>query len=147
MLTVEQQREFIIEQYNKFVNSEKIAVDLNRQWLSIFERKPAVYCFMQEGVVVYVGETSKLRKRMNNLFHTTQHVLRRNIGNKTFENVDGYTKATSQLNFPEHIEELVNNYITQKLKLVYIYTILGRKETEEYVIKEKRPKFNKESIV
>ena len=143
MIEIKQQMQLIKDISVDVMNQKSIKIILNREWLKQFEKKASVYCLFNNDKIVYVGETKNLRKRMNNLFYTTQHILRRKIGEREFFSVSGYTKPTSKKKYNDEIEKKVGDYIEQKLNLKYFYTTIGRKEVEEYMISQFDYLFNK----
>jgi GIY-YIG catalytic domain len=115
-------------------NWEKI--QLTREWTSKIPQEAGVYVLKENSKLVYVGETGNLRGRMNDLLDTRHHSVRRTIGKKYFNNVKGFIPATTKIKFPDHIERLVNKYITENLKIAYLRVPLGRKELEEFIEKD-----------
>ncbi|MDB5052321.1 MAG: hypothetical protein JWM44_371 [Bacilli bacterium] len=96
----------------------------------------------QDNKIVYVGETSNLQERMNDLKDTRHHTLRRAIGHSEFFRELGYYKATSKKKFPAHIEDLITKFFLDNLNLTYCSTKIGRKEFEEYLVRRYNPKYN-----
>lgn len=118
-------------------------ITLSRKWLKQFDGIGAgVYIIEEVGEIVYVGETKNIRQRMSHLLNTQNHTVRRNIGHMNFSKIDGFEKASSKKKFPEHIEQLVKDWIENKMRVSILHTIIGRKEIESYLIKMYEPKYN-----
>lgn len=121
----------------------EISVQLERSWARQFSPEAGVYIIRENGQICYVGETGSLMSRMTDLVDTRNHVIRRNIGNENFSELKGFSKATSKIKFPSHIENLVEDWIVTKLKVSMIQVDLGRKELEEKLFLKYKPKYNK----
>ena len=50
-----------------------------------------------------------------------------------YSSIDGFVKATNKIKFPNHIELLINEHISDKLQFAYLEVSLGRKELEEMI--------------
>src|SRR5690606_30681874 len=104
---------------------------------------PGIYVVRnRENKVVYVGETSNLQERMNDLKDTRHHTLRRAVGHAEFSEKPNFHKATSKKKFPVNIEEMVTEFFKDNLSLTYCATKIGRKEFEEYLVRKYEPKYN-----
>ena len=112
------------------------SVVISREWASQIPAEAGVYILMQNGIIVYVGETGNLRERMNDLLDSRHHTVRRTIGERYFSTEEGFIQATTKIKFPDHIEVMVNNHICTNLLLGYLVVPLGRKELEELVESE-----------
>ena len=129
----------MIEQYFKnaqshLVNtSNRISLQLSREWCRTFPKDAGVYCFFVDDKLSYVGETGCLRKRLADLLDSRNHTLRRSIGHKYFSLEKGYAKATSSIKFPAHIETLIENWMPSHLKVALMPIKIGRKEFEEWL--------------
>lgn len=111
-------------------------VIFSKDWVSKVPNEAGVYVFRHSNEIVYVGETGNLQGRMNDLFDSRHHTVRRTIGQKYYSSHDGYIQATIKNKFPEHIEILVNDYITSNLLVAFLTVSLGRKELEELIESE-----------
>ena len=108
-------------------------VTMSRKWTGKIPPEAGVYVLKENENIVYVGETGNLRERMNDLLDSRHHTVRRTIGEKLFSKTEGFKKATTKEKFPDHIEKLVNNHITDNLKVAYLEIPMGRKELEEFI--------------
>jgi hypothetical protein len=128
------------QQYLDLLQSKLLKPDnfrqvvLTNEWAKLVPAQAGVYVFMHGENLVYVGETGNLRGRMKDLLDSRHHTIRRTIGVRLFAEVEGFAKASITAKFPAHIELLVNNHITENLRLAYLPVSLGRKELEELVM-------------
>lgn len=118
--------------------SNRKTVDLTRSWAKIFPSKPGVYCFYENGILRYVGETGNISERMADMLNTKNHNLRRLIGEVLFSNTDGYKKANSKVSFTPEIESNLNDWMRKHLTVSYLPIHIGRKEFEDW-IQDKHP--------
>ena len=103
---------------------------------------PGCYIAWQKDVIIYVGETNNLKRRMKLMGQTVTHTLRVNIGKEVFGQVEGHKKRYS----PE-IEQKLDEYFSKNIKLSTMPVKLGRTELEELIIKKYRPKYNRSKRV
>ena len=85
----------------------------------------------------YFGETANIQKRMKDLRRTYNHTLRRKVGRENFKDDTAYYPASSSKKFHSTIEEKINVYAMENLKVSYIEFVIGRKEVEQAFIKSK----------
>lgn len=128
-----------IDQYIEELKKSLLSPDnfqevvMTREWASKVPSVAGVYVFKDSEKIVYVGETGNLRGRMKDLLDSRHHTIRRTIGERFYCDINGFSKATSRNKFPEHIEDLVNVYICNKLSIAFLEVKLGRKELEEHI--------------
>ena len=101
-----------------------------------------IYAIFEKGAFVYIGETGSLRGRIKDLSRTVNHQFRRSLGKARFSSIQGYQLATSKRKFPSLVEEKLTNYMKKNCEIAFLTMQLGRKEFEEYICREHRPKFN-----
>ena len=82
---------------------------------------------------------------MVDMLDTRHHILRRKLGVNHFSGVKGYEKATSRIKYISEIEEMVNNCLKKNMKFSFLVLKLGRKELEELIMTEYKPKYNSAS--
>jgi len=123
-------------------NSSRQKVELSKDWIKTIPSKAGIYAIFEEDKLVYVGETGNIRERMSDMRHTYNHQLRVNIGVYNFSNIPGYEPANSKTKFPDHIEKMLNRWIEDKFTVSVLPLKLGRKELEENIIEEYKPKYN-----
>jgi hypothetical protein len=129
---------------DKLIKSEdKKEIKLSSDWVNEFPSKPGIYVAFEDGNKVYFGETGNIRERMRDLQDSRHHTLRRNIGRHNFSSEIGYEDANTKKKFPRHIEEKIDHWLRERIKISVLPTKLGRKELEEELIKEYDPKYNK----
>jgi excinuclease UvrABC nuclease subunit len=128
--------------YKELLNATPQKIELTLAWYQSFTKGPGVYIFRDLSNIIYVGEANNLRARMDTLRRTVNHTLRRNIGNKIFTHIEGFTKATSKKRFIDTIEEMLDEHIKSKLTLAVFPVPLGRRELEELIIKRHQPEYN-----
>lgn len=104
--------------------------------------EPGVYAIFEREMLVYIGETGNIRRRIRDMRNTRNHQLRRNVGGLNFSKIKGYRKADSRTKFPAKIEKRLNRWIENKFKIRVLPLYLGRKEFEEYIYEEYKPKYN-----
>lgn len=93
--------------------------------------------FDAKGVLCYVGETACLQARMDDIYDTMHHTIRRNIAKLDFK----YNDVSSTKKADYETEEKINNQMEQ-FKLSWIEVKLGRCELEEHIIGLKKPRYN-----
>ena len=145
MLTREQIQQHFDEMESFLLNPQnQHEVELSRDWATkTFPQLSGVYALFEGSVMVYVGESGNIRKRMKDLLDTRHHAVRRNIGKTNFGKLPGFIEASSYQKFPEHIEERVESWIIEKIKISVLPIEIGRIEFEERMIgKIPRPKYN-----
>ncbi|MGH2568656.1 MAG: GIY-YIG nuclease family protein [Bacteroidota bacterium] len=133
-----------VERHVAFLTNPKWALRLGqgKEWLKQFPTNPAVYCIFEGDDIIYAGETGSLKGRMRDLFDTRNHTLRRQLGNTKFRKHPSYQAASSSVKFPDDIEKLLTKFMLKHLKIKALPVLLGRKEIEEHLIDEKKPKYN-----
>ena len=114
---------------------------LTNEWSNKFPNEAGIYALFKKSKLIYVGETSSIKGRMNYLRRTENHTVRRSIGNKIFSKVKGFKKVNNKTKFPDHIEARIDEYM-KKLDVAVLPMNFGRKETEEHIIREYSPIFN-----
>lgn len=124
-------------------NCDRVQIYGTSKWSSKVPKLPGIYVvWNQDNIIVYVGETSNLQERMNDLIDTRHHTLRRAIGHMEFSKEPDFQKANSKVKFPPRIEEMITEFFKNNLSLTYCATKIGRKEFEEYLVKKYKPKYN-----
>ena len=142
-MTKTQIEEYLVELENNLLNnSESIQIELSRNWANSFPNGSAVYLFREDGEICYVGETGSIKGRMNDIFNTKNHTLRRNLGNHYFSELPNYEKPSSKKGFCDEIEILLNEKIITNLTISYIIVDLGRKELEERLYNKFQPRYS-----
>jgi excinuclease UvrABC nuclease subunit len=133
--------------FNELVNNthpQKIL--LTREWAAKFPSKPGCYIFRDKSKVIYVGETGNLKGRMQDILDTRRHVLRRTIGNRVFNSIEGWVKATERIKFIDTIEAMLDDHFRTNLTIAAMPISLGRKELEERLFKEYSPEYNQKGL-
>jgi hypothetical protein len=108
-----------------------------------YPSEQGVIAAFESGNLVYIGETGNIRGWVKDLRSSFNNTLRRNLGDYNFQTVVGYKKASDREKFPSHIENKVDSWLTEKIKISILATDLGRKELKERLIEELNPKYNK----
>lgn len=121
---------------------ERKTIELSCKWVDSFPAEAGVYVVFDRDKAVYAGETGNIRGRMRDLLDSRHHTLRRSVGKINFHKENGYKNADTKNKFPEHIEQLVTQYITDKFRLCHLAVSLGRKELEERIISKYKPQYN-----
>ena len=134
-----------IERHMKYLSDPTNVVKmlLTLEWKKTFPSAPGVYSVFDKSILIYVGESGNLQKRMNDLRATYNHTLRSSLGAAEFNHLPGFKKATSKEKFPDNIEKLLEVYIKRNLTVIAIQVDIGRKEIEEHIFSCKKPKYNK----
>jgi len=89
----------------------------SEEWLENAPNKPGLYFVWQKDIIVYVGETANIQKRMKDLRLTYNHTLRRKVGRENFKDDTAYYPASSSNKFHSTIEEKINVYAMENLKV------------------------------
>lgn len=122
---------------------ERIQIYGTSKWSAKLPKLHGIYIIRnRDNEIVYVGESSNLQERMNDLKDTRHHTLRRAVGHMEFSKEPNFHRATSKKKFPEHIEDLITDFFKADLSLSYCATNIGRKEFEEFLVKKYKPKYN-----
>ncbi len=108
-------------------------ISLTRQWASQFPSQAGVYALKEKDEIIYVGETGNIRGRMYDLLDSRNHSIRRTIGKVLFSDKVGFVQATTKQKFPDQFERMVNDHISNNLKIAFLVVELGRKELEELI--------------
>ena len=127
-----------------FMKSNRIKYAPSIEWLKVIPTEAGIYGFFKNDKIVYIGETGSLKGRIKDSTRTVNHTLRRTIGKIRYKNIIGYKEATSYKKFPDHIEKLINRYMSN-LYIVIIPISFGRSEIEEYIVDKYRPIYNNKS--
>jgi excinuclease UvrABC nuclease subunit len=142
MLTDSQIDAYLADLAKSLITADKRIILLTRAWAKSFPSKAGCYIIRENNEIVYTGESGNIAKRMGQLLTTTQHVIRRNIGEKNFKYLKGYIKATSKEAFPLEIEQAVNSHLKSNMTVSFLPIRLGRIELEEFLINKFKPKYN-----
>jgi hypothetical protein len=144
MLEEKQIESYLREMENKLVKHKKRKkTELSNDWANGFPDEPGVYVAFENGDVVYVGETGNIRARMKDLLDSRHHSLRRNIGRLHFSKTLDYKDANTKEKFPQTIEEKLERWIEEKIRIFELPVKLGRKELEERIYRNHKPIYNK----
>lgn len=122
---------------------KRVKVLLSPKWVKSFSNKPGVYVAFEGNKIVYVGETGNIQGRMRDLLDTRHHNLRRNIGRANFSTTRNFCDANSKQKFPKAIEQEVEKWFKEKIRITCLETKLGRKEIEEKLIEIYKPVYNR----
>jgi hypothetical protein len=122
--------------------SSERTIELTRAWTKTFPIDAGVYLLRENGIISYVGETGSIRGRMSDFLNTRNHVIRKNIGHANFSDHINFTKASSKVKFHDSIEVLVEEWMKSNLKVSVLPVEFGRKELEEYICLNHKPKYN-----
>jgi hypothetical protein len=114
---------------NHLKTSNRIQFEYNLLWASQFENKPAIYAIFKSDVLVYIGETASLKKRMSDIRRTYNHTFRKHLGINLF-NVKPNNKGV----FSEENEIALSSYFEENIKVTFYYINFGRSEAESYII-------------
>jgi hypothetical protein len=134
---------YIEDKYLELLNSKVIRCELTLEWKNSFDNGTGVDVIKIKDEIIYAGETSNLRKRMNDMRNTMHHVVRRNIGNERFANEEGFQVASAKRRFTDVIENKLEKFMIDNLLIFTLPLELGRKELEEYIIEvNNKPRYN-----
>lgn len=124
-------------------NKDRIKYQHIRQWAKLHQipNSEGVYAVYNDNKLCYVGETACLYKRMNDMFDSRNHTIRRTIAQKEFSTKEGYIKPTSHNKADEQTESSINEFM-EKLEIAYIEVKLGRTELEEFIMRKYDPIYN-----
>lgn len=124
-------------------NKNRIKYQHIRQWAKLHQipNSEGVYAVYNDNKLCYVGETACLYKRMNDMFDSRNHTIRRTIAQKEFSAKEGYIKPTSHNKADEQTESSINEFM-EKLEIAYIEVKLGRTELEEFIMRKYDPIYN-----
>lgn len=143
MISNKKIEEYISESLRHLIKkSNRRKIYLSSKWINTLPLEPGVYVVFEKGILVYVGETGNIQYRMWDMMNSRQHQLRRNVGRMNFSKMPGYRKASSRKKFPEKLEKKLNRWIQNKFEISTLPVYFGRKELEEYIIEQYKPKYN-----
>jgi len=100
----------------------------SKAWKNIFPTAPGIYAIYDQNELVYIGETSNLKKRMSEVHRTYNHTFRKKLGLQLFgsrPNGNKYSNAR---------ETRLNRYYTDNLTFRFLPLWLGRLELETVLI-------------
>ncbi|GAG99609.1 unnamed protein product [marine sediment metagenome] len=145
MISREDAQKMLERIWQELKSSRRYTFFSSPDWKESFEPKSGVYAVWEKGEErpVYAGETANLKERMSDFEDSRHHTLRRTIGKKKFEHMEGFEKATTKKKFPEHIEKLVGNYFRENLMVACLPIYFGRKEVEEYIDEKFHPTYHR----
>ncbi|MEQ6390820.1 GIY-YIG nuclease family protein [Bacillaceae bacterium S4-13-58] len=116
-------------------NNPKYALyGADHNWYNEAPSLSGVYLIWHDKTLVYVGETSNIKKRMRDIQDTRNHTLRRKVGRMHFSNEQGFLSPISSKKFTPEIEDKITHYMKKNFKITYIPLMIGRKEIEEYFL-------------
>lgn len=130
-----------IERFIK-LKSNRQRIYLTREVAKQIPSTAGVYVIFEGKDIVYVGETGCLQRRIIDLGETRNHQFRRTLGAVRFSGILCFRRANARRKFPSHIERKVDKWIKEKCQIVVVPLNLGRKEFEEHIVREYRPKYN-----
>ncbi len=125
-----------------FTAANRRPIDLTLGWKNSFTEEAGVYVIFDKAKPVYIGEGKNLRKRLNNLRQTRQHVLNWHLGRDLFSERPDYNRANSRTKHCDAIEHELKQAM-RKLKVCVMPVPAGRKIVEDYLILKYEPKYNK----
>lgn len=128
---------------NQLFRVPRQRVKFSEKWFQEISSDSGIYGIFQRKKLIYIGETGSLRNRMRDLGRTVNHQFRRSLGKDKFANLRGFKVATSKRKFPPKFEVKLNTWIEGNLKIAIVPLSLGRKEFEEYICKNHKPRFNR----
>lgn len=132
----------ILEVHSVLESSTKYDL-YSEEWYSAAPSRAGVYFVWKESELVYIGETSNIKKRMDDLKRTVNHSLRRKIAKKHFSTHEEYPPKRSIKKFSYAIENDITNYCKDNLRVSYFSLSIGRKEVEEsFILSDPCPLYN-----
>jgi hypothetical protein len=116
----------------KLLNAERFKFEERKS----FPKSPGCYLGWQNDVIIYVGETTNLFKRIRKMSRSGGHSLRKRIGRKL------YSEPKSTKRFTPEKEDRLTQYLINNIKISYLVAKLGRKELEEIIKDKYNPEYN-----
>lgn len=118
-----------IDAESKLLNSEALKFERNHIWRKKYLKNvPGIYALFEGSVLIYVGETGDLLKRMSDITRTVNHSFRKQIGARKFKGIKSSKK------FDMEIEELIDGYFDNNLYIKFMEINFGRLEIETYLV-------------
>lgn len=108
-------------------------IRMTKENLRKIDVQAGVYGIYDKRVLIYVGETRCLNRRMSDIFKTLKHTFRRSLGEFLFVACDDYTNASTRNKFCERIELELDTYFENNLFVFWLPVLVGRKEIEERI--------------
>jgi len=114
----------------QLLHSNKHKFKISATWRKdIVPDYPGVYAlFDQNHVLLYIGETGNLRKRMSDICRTVNHTFRKQLARKKF----GVDKKLKK--FDKEVELQLDTFFEDSLYVNFIEVNFGRTEIEEHLI-------------
>ena len=129
--------------YDLLEKASRINYSLQRNWTKPFPSKAGIYAIYDSDELVYIGETSKLNKRMGDLRRTANHTFRKKLAQKKFSQAE---IIKGKYKFDDKIEEELNKYCEDNITISTLVLPFGRLEIETYLIENyTKDKFNSPS--
>ena len=120
----------------------------NDDWPKAVPSEPGVYLIWnRQDELVYVGEASNLRARMQDIGRTYNHTCRRAVGKLEFSQHLQYQELKdNKSKYHPVLEEAITAFFSAELKISFEPISFGRLELEYYFIELRtpcyRPRYN-----
>jgi predicted MPP superfamily phosphohydrolase len=132
-------QEFSPQQVQTFVNtfeaellaSPRHKIDLTTQWSKHLDKCAGVYFIFDNNVLVYIGETANLYKRMKEIGRTYNHSFRKKLGRKL--QPDAKIERGKYV-YDTELETLLTAYCNTNISVACKPLAFGRLEVESYLI-------------
>lgn len=128
-LTQDQIEEFAIKIEHSLLNTPKTPFKFDRNWSSNFANNAGVYAVFDKNVLVYVGETANLKKRMQEVKRTYNHSFRKKLGRDRYPNT-----IITKGKFLPQIEQELDEYYLENISFTFKEINFGRLEIESLLI-------------
>lgn len=139
-------QEFNNQQVAEFVNifeAELLAaprhkINFSNGWRNEVDNEAGVYFIFDNDILVYIGETANLYKRMGEIGRTYNHSFRKKLGRKLQPNA-----KIEKGKYASDLETLLTSYCNDNISIACKPLAFGRLEVESYLI-HKYTKLDKE---
>jgi hypothetical protein len=134
-----QVKEFTNQQVQAFVEDFETAllaaprykIDFGNNWRNTVDQKAGVYAIFDKDVLVYIGETANLYKRMGEIGRTYNHSFRKKLGKKL---QPGAIIAKGGRIYEPELEALLTSYCNDNISVACKPLAFGRLEVESHLI-------------
>ncbi|ALM47820.1 hypothetical protein AMR72_02235 [Flavobacterium psychrophilum] len=136
-----QQVKTFIEAFEKeLLAAPRHKIDFSNRWSNTVDKKAGVYFIFAKDVLVYIGETANLYKRMGEIGRTYNHSFRKKLGKRLQPNA---VILKEERTYSLELETLLTSYCNSNISVACKPLAFGRLEVESYLI-HKYTKLDKE---
>ena len=108
-------------------------IELPPEWPLSFPDTAGLYLVWRDEQLIWVEETTNLRRRMAELFETTAHELRRRLAQRFFKDRSEFTRPSRARGLTGELEAELDGLLCRHFEVSALSVPLGRKEVQDRV--------------